>query len=54
MFAEIKSEIFERKQIIPNELNDNANGNSPNDNADSYNKELGNDKRFYFEHDSKP
>ena len=30
------------------------NGNSPNDNADNYNKELGNDKRFYFEHDSKP
>ena len=26
MFAEIKSEIFEKKQIIPNELNDNANG----------------------------
>ena len=28
MLAEIKSEIFERKQIIPNELNDDANGNS--------------------------
>ena len=47
MLAEIKSEIFERKQIIPNELNDDANGNSPNDNVDSYNKELGNDKRFF-------
>ena len=47
MLAEIKSEISERKQIIQNELNDGANGNSPNDNDDSYNKELGNDKRFF-------